>query len=114
MYNRHMDRLGELEAAVLYSIIHCGDDAYGVSIADTIKNRTGTDVAMGAIYATLDRLEQKKLVSSRWSEPGPVRGGRRKRLFEIAGTGKSALDSYDQRFLSLRAGWDGPVLQEGQ
>lgn len=98
-------KLGELEASVLYSIIHCGDDAYGVSISDTIKDRTGDDVAMGAIYATLDRLEKKDLVSSCWSEPGKERGGRRKRLFEITGAGKNALRHHDERFMSLRAGW---------
>jgi DNA-binding PadR family transcriptional regulator len=106
-------KLGELEAAVLYSTYHCGDDAYGVSISDTIKERTGDDVAMGAIYATLDRLERKELVRSWWSEPGPGRGGRRKRLFEITGAGKTALRDYDERFLSLRAGWS-PALQEAQ
>ena len=103
-------RLGELEAAVLYSVIHCGDDAYGVSIFDTIKGRTGNDVAMGAIYATLDRLEKKELVRSRWSEPGPARGGRRKKLFEITGGGRQALGEYDARFLRIREGWN-PVLE---
>src|SRR5580658_324329 len=70
-------KIGELEATVLYSVYHCGDDAYGVPIADTIKERTGADVAMGAIYATLDRLEKKELLRSWWSEPGTERGGRR-------------------------------------
>ncbi len=106
-------KLGELEAAVLYSIVHCRDDAYGVAIGDTIKDRTGDDVAVGAIYATLDRLAQKKLVRSWWSEPVSARGGRRKRLFEITSAGKNALNVYDQRFLRLRAGLS-PALQEAQ
>jgi DNA-binding PadR family transcriptional regulator len=97
-------KLGDLEAKVLYSVIHCGDDAYGVSIFDTIKRCTGEDFAMGAIYATLERLERKKLLLSSWSEPGPDRGGRRKRLFEITGAGKSALRAFDERFERIRAG----------
>ena len=105
-------RLGDLEAKVLYSVVHCGDDAYGVSISDTIQERTGEQVAMGAIYATLDRLELKGLLRSWWSEPGSERGGRRKRLFEITGAGKEALREYDQRFLRIRAGWS-VALQEG-
>jgi PadR family transcriptional regulator, regulatory protein PadR len=114
MDNQDMDiKLGELEASLLYSIIHCGNDAYGVSINDTLKERTGDDVAMGAIYATLDRLERKGLVRSWWSEPGPGRGGRRKRLFEVTGVGQSALHEYDQRFLNLREGWL-PVVQEAR
>jgi DNA-binding PadR family transcriptional regulator len=112
MDNQPMEiKLGDLEAAVLYSIIHCGDDAYGVSVADTILQRTRENVAMGAIYATLDRLEKKELVRSWWSEPGPERGGRRKRLYEITGAGKDALRNYDDRFQRIRAGWS-PILQE--
>ena len=105
--------LGDLEAAVLYSVIHCGNDAYGVSISDTIKERTGDDVAMGAIYATLDRLQRKKLLRSWWSEPGSERGARRKRLFEITGPGRTALRDHDRRIMSIRAGWC-PVSQEGR
>jgi PadR family transcriptional regulator, regulatory protein PadR len=97
-------KLGDLEAKVLYAVVRCGDHAYGVSISDTIKNCTGEDFAMGAIYATLDRLARKKLLRSSWSEPGPDRGGRRKRLFEITGAGKSALRAFDARFDRMRAG----------
>ena len=99
-----MVKLGDLEVKVLYSVIRCGDDAYGVSIFDTIKGCTGEDFAMGAIYATLDRLQRKKFLRSSWSEPGPDRGGRRKRLFEITGAGKSALRAFDERFERIRAG----------
>lgn len=106
-------KLGELEASVLYSIYRCGDDAYGVSIHDAIEDRTREDVAMGSIYQTLDRLQKKGLVHSWWSEPGPGRGGRRKRLYEMTGAGKSALHSYDERFLRIREGWL-PTLQEAK
>jgi DNA-binding PadR family transcriptional regulator len=98
-------KLGELEASILYSVCHCGDDAYGVTIADTIRERTGDNVAMGAIYQTLDRLENKGLLRSSWSEPTKERGGRKKRVFEITGAGRAALRDYDERFLSIRAGW---------
>ena len=108
-----MHRIGALEAAVLYAVYHCGDDAYGVTIADTIKERTGDDVAMGAIYGTLDRLQKKELLRSWWSEPGNERGGRRKRLFKITGAGKSALSDYDKRVLSIREGWS-PAVQGAQ
>ena len=104
--------MGDLEAKVLYSVVHCGRDAYGVSISDTILQRTGEDVAMGAIYATLDRLEKKGYVRSWWSEPGAERGGRRKRLFEITGAGENTLREYDDRLQRIRKGWRS-ALQEG-
>lgn len=90
--------MGDLEAKVLYAIVYCRDEAYGVSIWDAIHTRTGEDLAMGAIYATLDRLEKKKYVTSSWSDPTPARGGRRKRLFLITGTGERSLLDYDERF----------------
>lgn len=98
-------KLGELEAGVLYAILRCADDAYGVSVFDDLKTHGYGDVAMGTIYATLDRLECKELVKSWWSEPGPGRGGRRKRMFEVTGAGKAKLRDYDARFMSIRDGW---------
>jgi PadR family transcriptional regulator PadR len=103
--------MGDLEAMVLYSVVHCGGDAYGVSIFDTISERTGLSVAMGAIYATLDRLDKKGFVRSWWSDPSPERGGRRKRLFEITASGEIELHNYDERFRRIREGWR-PVSQE--
>ena len=65
---------------------------------------------MGALYATLDRLEKKGYLRSWWSEPKAERGGRRKRLFEITGLGEQALGEYDERFRRMSAGWQ-PTLQ---
>ena len=104
--------MGSLEASVLYAIVHDTGDAYGVSIADTIHDRTGDDVRMGAIYATLDRLEKKGYLRSWWSQPTSERGGRRKRLFAITGIGERALGEYDQRFRRMSEGWQ-PALQSG-
>jgi PadR family transcriptional regulator, regulatory protein PadR len=97
--------LGDLEAKILYAVVHCGEDAYGVSIFDTIHERTGQNVAMGAIYATLDRIENKGFVNSRWSRPSPERGGRRKRLFEITAVGEIQLKRYDEQFRQMAQGW---------
>lgn len=104
--------MGDLEATVLYAVVHCRDDAYGVSISKIIEERTGTDIAMGAIYATLDRLEKKGYLGSFWSEPKSERGGRRKRLFRITGIGEKRLHEYDERFRRIRKGWQ-PALQRG-
>jgi DNA-binding PadR family transcriptional regulator len=100
-----MPTLGDFEARTLYAVALDRGHAYGVSIHDTIEQRTGDDVAMGALYATLDRLEKKGYLRSWWSEPTSERGGRRKRLFELTGLGERALQQYDERFRSMSAGW---------
>jgi len=63
------------------------DDAYGVPICREIEVQTGCEVAVGNVYATLDRLEKKGLVSSELGEPTPERGGRAKKYFHVTNTG---------------------------
>jgi DNA-binding PadR family transcriptional regulator len=67
------------------------DDAYGVSIATRIDDRTGRDVSIGAVYATLGRLADKGFVSFRVSDPEPVRGGRARKLVALTPAGMRAL-----------------------
>ena len=67
------------------------DDAYGVSIATRINERTGRDVSIGAVYATLGRLADKGFVDFRVSEPEPVRGGRARKLVSLTPAGLRAL-----------------------
>jgi DNA-binding PadR family transcriptional regulator len=105
-------QLGDFEARVLYAVILDRGEAYGVSISDTIRDRTGNDVAMGAIYATLDRLETKGFLISSWSQPTAERGGRRKRVFALTGLGERTLRDYDERFRRMSAGWE-PATQKG-
>lgn len=83
--------LGEFEQLVLLALTRLGSDAYGVSIAGDITARTGREVSLGAVYKTLERLEDKGLVLSRMGEPTPERGGRRKKYFRLAAVGQRAL-----------------------
>ena len=83
--------LGEFEQLVLLSLTRLGQDAYGVPIADDIGARTGREISLGAVYKTLERLEDKGLVASRIGEPRPERGGRRKKHYRIAVPGQRAL-----------------------
>jgi DNA-binding PadR family transcriptional regulator len=83
--------LGEFEQHVLAALLRLRNDAYGVTIRRELAERTGRDVTIGAVYATLDRLERKGFVSSRGGEPTPERGGRAKRYFKIEGPGIRAL-----------------------
>lgn len=84
--------LGEFEALVLMAVLRLGENAYGKTIRQTVEERAGRTAVIGAIFATLERLEQKGYVSSRRGEPTPERGGRAKRYFKIEGAGVAALE----------------------
>jgi PadR family transcriptional regulator PadR len=85
------DSLGEFEQLVLLAILRLGDNAYGILIRDEIEKRACRPASLGAIYTALDRLEQKKLVTS-WSGGATAeRGGRSKRYFQVEAAGQLAL-----------------------
>lgn len=84
--------LGEFEILVLAALVRLGANAYGVTIRRQIEERAGRDVSVGALYATLSRLEQKGYVSSRIGEATAERGGRAKRHYVINAAGKEQLD----------------------
>jgi PadR family transcriptional regulator, regulatory protein PadR len=83
--------LGNFELSVLLAVARLGDDAYGVRIRRDVNARLHRDYAVGAIYTTLQRLEEKGLVRSRLSEPLPVRGGRARREYTVTAAGSRAL-----------------------
>lgn len=84
--------LGTFEQLVLSAILALGEDAYGVSIHAKVEALAEPKrVSLGAVYATLDRLEDKGLLSSRLSDPTPERGGRSKRFYRLEDAGKQAL-----------------------
>jgi DNA-binding PadR family transcriptional regulator len=101
------DYLGEFEQLVLLALTRLGDDAYGVTIRDVLKERTGRDVSFGAIYSTLRRLEAKGLVSSQLGEPEPVRGGRAKKFVVILPRGRAALGEAQRAFKRMAEGLRG-------
>ncbi len=84
--------LGEFELLVLAATIRLGDNAYGATIRAEIESRADRAVTVGALYATLARLEDKQYVSSRTGEATPQRGGRAKRYFEVTALGRTQLD----------------------
>ena len=88
--------LGEFEQLVLLALVRLGDDGYGLAVRRELGERAGREVAIGAVYATLDRLEQKGLVSSKLGEPTAERGGRAKRIFHLTGEGARALQRSQQ------------------
>ena len=79
--------VGEFEFIVLVAILRLGDDAYGLTIRREIASCTDREPAPGAVYTTLDRLEEKGLVSSRYRDATEERGGRPKRFFQLSARG---------------------------
>jgi DNA-binding PadR family transcriptional regulator len=83
--------LGEFEQLVLLALVRLGSEAYGVAIRDEIEREAGRDVTLGAVYTTLLRLENKRLVSPRLGDPSPQRGGRRKKFYRPEAAGRREL-----------------------
>jgi PadR family transcriptional regulator, regulatory protein PadR len=84
--------LGHFEQLVLAAILSLGEDAYGVSIhAKAEELASPKRITLGATYTTLDRLEDKKLITSWLSDPTPERGGRAKRYYRLQNAGERAL-----------------------
>jgi PadR family transcriptional regulator PadR len=98
--------LGELEQTILLAVLRLGDEAYGVSIRREIALCTRRQVAPGALYTTLDRLEQKGIVTARDGDPTPERGGRAKRFYKVTREGRGLLVEAQRSFKKLMEGLD--------
>jgi len=99
------DHLGEFEIYVMLALSHLAPDAYGVTIRQEITRRTRRDVAIGAVYATLSRLEEKGLVRHTLSDPLPVQGGRTRKHFTLTPTGERALAHATAMLARMMQGW---------
>ncbi|HLI84156.1 MAG TPA: helix-turn-helix transcriptional regulator [Bryobacteraceae bacterium] len=98
------DSLGQFEQLVLAAILALKEGAYGVSIHAKVQELAGPkDVSLGAVYVTLDRLEDKGLVASWLSDPTPERGGRSKRCYKIEALGERALE---ESAVAAKRMWD--------
>ena len=85
------DRLGEFEELTLLAVKAVEAPVYGVPVQQYVEKTTGRAVAMGAVYAALERLERKGFVRSSMSDPSPERGGKSKRLFAVTPSGMQTL-----------------------
>jgi len=99
------DYLGAFEHLVLLALMRLSD-AYGVSVRQELEQRIDRDISIGAIYATLDRLEAKDFVRSRVGEPTAARGGRAKRHFTVTARGVAAVNRTHRALDSMTEGLD--------
>jgi PadR family transcriptional regulator PadR len=103
------DILGSFEQAVLVSIVHLQDQAYGRAILREVEARLHREVVAGAVYATLDRLEAKGLTSSRLGSGTPERGGRPRRFYSVQAAGVRALNQAREMTESIWSGMRWPL-----
>lgn len=96
--------VGEFELLVLLATLSLGNHAYPFSIARDLEKRTGRKASRAAVLITLERLEDKELVSSRYGEPTPERGGRAKRFFQVKARGLQAVRESLERIETMASG----------
>ena len=103
------DTLGAFEQAVMLSIVRLGDGAYGRAILKDVQDRIDRDVAAGAVHATLDRLENKSLISSRLEQGTAIRSGRARRFYRLRTAGVQALNDAREAVDTLWSGLRWPL-----
>jgi PadR family transcriptional regulator, regulatory protein PadR len=102
--------LGDFELMVMLALMRLGDDAYGVPISREIEQQSGREVALGSVYATLERLETRGLVSSYLGKPTAERGGKAKRYFRVTSNGLRKTRETRRALMKL---WHGLPELEG-
>lgn len=100
--------LGELELATLITVARLGERGYGAEVRRELAERLGRELSVGAVYTTLQRLEDKGFLASYASEPRAERGGRSRRLFRVTTLGERACVEARDRSKRL---WSGLRLR---
>lgn len=104
---RQPGQLGEFEHLLLLTLAQLKGKSYGSEIRRMLKQLIARDSSIGALYATLERMEKKGFVTTSVGEPTAERGGRAKRYFELTMEGKQALRETKQQLQTM---WQGIEL----
>jgi DNA-binding PadR family transcriptional regulator len=96
--------LGEFEQLVLLAILRLGADAHGVGIARALESEAGRVVSRGALYTTLDRLEQKQLVRWKIAPGGDERGQLPRRIYTVTARGLASVRAAQRAFQKMSRG----------
>src|SRR5260370_27441320 len=99
--------LNVLDQHLMLAILGLRPRAYGVAIQKAIEERTGKRYSVGAIYAGLDRLQEKGYARSKPGESTPERGGRAKLYFDVTARGQYTLQRSLQSLDAMRKGFGG-------
>ena len=103
--------IGEFEQLVLLALMRLGNGAYGAAIMREIRERSGREIAVGTMYMTLARLEEKKLICAYVGQPTPQRGGRRRKHYLLDTAGQRALGRAYRVFTTMAEGIEGELAK---
>ncbi len=95
---------GEFEQLVLLAVLQLNSEAYGPNISAELEEKAGRRVSRGALYSSLDRLQQKGLIRWKIEAATSDRGGHPKRLFQVTAAGVATLRTARSAFARLSAG----------
>ncbi len=101
---RKREYLGQLELMVLLSVMRPSRDAYGVLISRDIAEKSGREVSLASVYAALERLERKGLLTSSLGEPTAERGGKARTYFRATAAGLQEARESHATLMRLSAG----------
>jgi DNA-binding PadR family transcriptional regulator len=96
--------LAEFELYVMLAIAQLGDDAYGAAVRQQIETRAERPVSIGALYATLARLEAKGLITLRTARHQAGQRGRARRYSRLTPNGEAALSHSTAMLARMMAG----------
>ena len=105
--------LGEFEYLLLSASARLGEEAYGAAIRAEIETATGRPCSIGALYTTLDRLQEKGLVVTWMGDPTPQRGGRPKRRVRVTAAGRGAAAAFYHAVLRASRGVSWETSRRG-
>lgn len=106
--------LGSFEEMVLLALLHQGRNAYSVTIRRELERRSGSNVSMGAVYGTLDRLEEKGLIRSWTAEVTSPRRGRPRRYYALEPAGAAELEQTRRIRQTMWRGIELPLAEGGE
>ena len=104
--------IGEFEYLILTAAVQIGEEAYGAVIRQKIEEATGARCSIGALYTTLDRLEEKELIKTRMGDPTPERGGRAKRMVRVTAAGARAAEAFYSAVMKVTKGVSWQTMRD--
>jgi PadR family transcriptional regulator, regulatory protein PadR len=105
--------LGEFEYLLITTAARLGDNAYGAAIREGIEEVAQRKCSIGALYTTIERLENKGLITTWMGEATPERGGRAKRMVRVTGKGVRAAKEFYEAMMRVSKGASWAVNQTG-
>ena len=104
--------IGEFEYLILTAAVQIGEEAYGAVIRAKVEEATGARCSIGALYTTLDRLEEKGLIKTRMGDPTPERGGRAKRMVRVTAAGARAAGDFYSAVMKVTKGVSWQTMRD--